>query len=46
MTRGVEMLPYMPTAPQNYRDAVPINHRWWADRQDDLTERWNAWLAK
>lgn len=46
VTRGVEMLPYMPTAPQNYRDAVPINHRWWADRQDDLTERWNAWLAK
>lgn len=46
MEKGVQMLPYMPTAPQNYGNALPLNHRWWADHQDELTERWSAWLAK
>jgi putative spermidine/putrescine transport system substrate-binding protein len=45
-TLGIAMLEWMPTAPQNHSDAVPLNHRWWADHQDELTERWSAWIAK
>jgi putative spermidine/putrescine transport system substrate-binding protein len=43
---GIPMLEWMPTAPQNYRDAVTLNHRWWADHQDELQERWSAWIAR
>ena len=44
--RGVEMMPYMPTAPENMTNAVYLDHRWWADRQDEINQRWNAWLAR
>ncbi|MBI1238778.1 MAG: extracellular solute-binding protein [Alphaproteobacteria bacterium] len=42
---GIPMLEHMPTAPQNMANAVPLDHRWWADHQDELFERWSAWLA-
>lgn len=44
--RGVAMMPYMPTAPENMTNAVYLDHRWWADRQDEINQRWNAWLAR
>ena len=44
--RGVAMMPYMPTAPENSRNAVILDHRWWADRQDEINQRWNAWLTQ
>ncbi len=41
-----EMAPHMPTAPENLKNAVQNNFLWWADNQDALNERFNAWLAQ
>ncbi len=43
---GIEMAPHMPTNPENAKNTLLFNYEWWADRQDDLTERFNAWLAQ
>ncbi|GJL82721.1 MAG: spermidine/putrescine ABC transporter substrate-binding protein [marine bacterium B5-7] len=43
---GIEMGPHMPTAPENAKHTLLFNYEWWADRRDDLTERFNAWLAQ
>lgn len=43
---GIEMGPHMPTAPDNFKNALQNNFEWWADHQDELNERFNAWLAK
>ncbi len=45
-TAGVDMAPHMPTAPENFRTAVQNDFEFWADYQDELNERFNAWLAK
>jgi len=41
-----KMMPHMATAPANFTNAIPVDHSWWADNQDELSERFNAWLAK
>jgi putative spermidine/putrescine transport system substrate-binding protein len=43
---GIEMAPHMPTDPNNAKHTLLYNFEWWADNQDDLTERFNAWLAQ
>jgi len=43
---GVEMGPHMPNAPENSANAVVIDFQWWADHQEELNQRWSAWLAK
>lgn len=43
---GIDMKPHMPTAPANSKRVIVKNHMWWADNQVELTERFNAWLAK
>jgi len=40
------MGPQMPTAPENFKTAVQNDFEFWADNQDELNERFNAWLAK
>ena len=45
-TAGVDMAPHMPTAPDNFKSAVQNDFEFWADYQDELNERFNAWLAK
>ncbi len=42
----IDMGPQMPTAPENLENAVQNNFEWWADNQDALNERFNAWLAQ
>lgn len=42
---GIEMGPHMPTAPANFKNAVQNDFEFWADNQDELNERFNAWLA-
>ena len=44
-TLGIDMAPHMPTAPANAKNTLLFNYEWWADNKDDLTERFNAWLA-
>ncbi|MEO1680208.1 MAG: ABC transporter substrate-binding protein [Pseudomonadota bacterium] len=41
-----EMGPHMPTAPDNMATAVINNFEFWADRDVELSERFNAWLAQ
>jgi len=43
---GIEMGPHMPTAPNNFKNALQNDPEWWADHQDELNERFAAWLAK
>lgn len=43
---GVDMLPHMPTVAANLDNAVLNDFAWWADHQDELNERFSAWLAK
>ena len=43
---GIEMKPHMPTAPKNFKTALQNNFEFWADHNDELNERFNAWLAK
>jgi putative spermidine/putrescine transport system substrate-binding protein len=45
-TLGIDMGPHMPTAPGNSKHTLLFNYVWWADRKDDLTEQFNAWLAR
>lgn len=39
------MGPHMPTAPENFGTAIANDFEFWADNQDELNERFNAWLA-
>ena len=43
---GIEMAPHMPTSPENFKTALMNGFEFWADHQDELNERFNAWLAK
>lgn len=40
-----EMAPHMPTSEANLKNALVNNFEFWADRDTDLNERFNAWLA-
>ncbi len=44
-TAGIPMAPHMPTAPDNFKRVVQNDYEFWADNQDQLNERFNAWLA-
>ena len=35
----------LPTAPENFAHAIPINTQFWLDNNDRLTERFNQWAA-
>ena len=41
-----EMKPHMPTSPANFTNALQNDYEWWADHQDEMNEKFNAWLAK
>ncbi len=43
---GIDMKPHMPTAPANFKNALQNDFGFWADHQDELNERFSAWLAK
>ena len=43
---GIEMGPHMPTAAANFKNVVQNDFEFWADTQDELNERFNAWLSK
>ncbi len=40
-----EMAVHMPTAPENLTNASVNDFEFWADRDVELNERFNAWLA-
>jgi len=41
-----DILPHLPTAPDNFKTALTYDIDFWADNVDDLTERFNSWLAQ
>jgi putative spermidine/putrescine transport system substrate-binding protein len=41
-----EMLPHLPTAPANFKRALNTNEEWWADHIQEVTARFQNWLAK
>ena len=43
---GTPMADHMPTAPQNFNNALANNVEFWADNQDELSEQFNTWLAQ
>lgn len=36
----------LPTAPQNFEKAIPIDIEYWNDNIEELTKRFNAWVGK
>ncbi|MFQ3458336.1 ABC transporter substrate-binding protein [Bradyrhizobium sp. UFLA01-814] len=40
------MKPDLPTAPENMRSALPRDAVFWADKGDELRQRFTTWLAK
>ncbi len=38
--------PYLPTAPQNQKDAIDVNVAFWADHSDDLNQKFAVWLGQ
>ncbi len=42
---GIDMKPHMPTYGPNFKTALQKDDEFWADHLDELTERFNAWLA-
>ena len=43
---GIEMAPHMPTNPDNQKRFISNNILWWADNQDDVEAKFQAWLAQ
>lgn len=43
---GIDMKPHMPTAPGNFETPIQKNAQWWANNGDEMSERFNAWLAR
>jgi putative spermidine/putrescine transport system substrate-binding protein len=41
-----DVLKDLPTAPENMKTAFTIDSNFWADNNEQLTERFNAWLAQ
>lgn len=42
----VDMKPHMPTAPDNFKNSLQTSVEFWSEHQDELNERFAAWLAK
>jgi putative spermidine/putrescine transport system substrate-binding protein len=40
-----EMAPHLPTHPDNMTNALETSAEFWVDRDAELNERFNAWLA-
>jgi putative spermidine/putrescine transport system substrate-binding protein len=45
-TLGIEMAPHMPTSPANQKNFLVNNIEWWADNQDEVEAKFQAWLAQ
>jgi putative spermidine/putrescine transport system substrate-binding protein len=41
-----DVLPNLPTAPDNMKTALIVDPQFWADKGEELRERFNAWLAQ
>lgn len=46
LTTGVDMDPHMPASPANMQRVLRYNAAWWVDHQDEISERFSAWLVQ
>ena len=46
LATGTDMTPHLPTSPENLANALIADWEWWADRGDEMNERFSAWLAR
>lgn len=44
-TLGIDMQPFLPTAPDNAKTTLIYNYDWWAENRDAIDKRFTAWLA-
>lgn len=40
------VLPHLPTAPDNFKNALQIDSQFWADNFDSINSRFTSWLAQ
>jgi putative spermidine/putrescine transport system substrate-binding protein len=40
------VLPNLPTAPENMTTALIVDVQFWADKGEELRQRFNTWLAQ
>jgi putative spermidine/putrescine transport system substrate-binding protein len=40
---GMEMRPFLPTTPENFRNALYVDQAWWTEHGDPIRARWDAW---
>ena len=43
---GVEMVPHMPSSPENMKRVLHNDWQWWSDNRDDINLRFAAWLTR
>ncbi len=43
---GIDMLPHMPTYPENLERALRNDWEWWVNHTDEMNERFSSWLAR
>ncbi len=43
---GIDMAPSMPTNPANMKNYLVNNIEWWADNQDEVEAKFQAWLTQ
>lgn len=41
-----DIKPYLPTAPENARNALKIDAQWWAENEKEITRRFETWSAR
>jgi putative spermidine/putrescine transport system substrate-binding protein len=41
----IDMAPHLPTSPENLENALMSSYEFWVDRDSELNERFNAWIA-
>lgn len=44
--KGMAMRPFLPTAPENFGNALLMDPDWWAANGEALQERWTAWRGQ
>ena len=43
---SAKMKPHLPTSPDNFANSLQNDFEWWADNQQEMDERFTAWLAR
>jgi putative spermidine/putrescine transport system substrate-binding protein len=43
---NAKVKPHLPTSPDNFANSLQNDYEWWADNQQEMDERFTAWLAR